>query len=97
MSIFAALESNIVELSFSEHDHITADTQVLMMNSSKAVTHLAFLSMGTTWKTMEKYPVRSILTCQWETLKYVGGIENVKTLMALRIYGSKWHVYGGIF
>ena len=50
MSIFEALESKIVHLSFEEHDQITADTQ--------AVTHLAFLSMGTAWKAAKTYPVQ---------------------------------------
>lgn len=67
-------------LDYKEHDKITADTQ--------AVTHLAFLSMGTAWKTAQTYP--------WENPKYVGGIDNVKTMIALRIYGSKWHVYAGL-
>ena len=80
MMIFNALESKIVHLSFEEHDQITADTQ--------AVTHLAFLSMGTAWKAAKTYP--------WENEHYVGGIENVKTLIPLRMYGSKWHVYAGI-
>ncbi|KAH9248939.1 hypothetical protein BASA81_013396 [Batrachochytrium salamandrivorans] len=41
--------------------------------------------MGTAWKTQSTFP--------WESAAYVGGIENVKVLMTLRIYGSKWHVY----
>ena len=49
MSIFDALESKIVHLKYKEHDQITADTQ--------AVTHLAFLSMGTAWKAAKTYPV----------------------------------------
>ena len=40
--ILACFESEIAHLSYKEHDRITADTQ--------AVTHMAFLSMGTTWK-----------------------------------------------
>ncbi|TPX38489.1 hypothetical protein SeMB42_g06712 [Synchytrium endobioticum] len=75
--VLAALESEFVYLSYLEHDKITADTQ--------AVTHLAFLSMGTAWKAMGAYP--------WEN---ASGIENVKILMALRIYGNKWHVYAGL-
>jgi prephenate dehydrogenase (NADP+) len=80
VNILKSLESKIVYLTAKEHDHITADTQ--------AVTHLAFLSMGTAWKTASFFP--------WETPQYVGGIENVKTLMSLRIYGNKWHVYAGL-
>jgi prephenate dehydrogenase (NADP+) len=70
----------MVHLSYKDHDKITADTQ--------AVTHLAFLSMGTAWKTRSTFP--------WENTRYLGGIDNVKVLMALRIYGSKWHVYAGL-
>lgn len=32
----------------------------------------------------------------WETPLYVGGIESIKILMALRIYSNKWHVYAGL-
>ncbi|CAG8479844.1 9684_t:CDS:10 [Paraglomus brasilianum] len=78
--ILSCLQSEIVELSYKEHDRITADTQ--------AVTHVAFLSMGTAWKTQMQFP--------WETPQYVGGIENVKINMTLRIYSNKWHVYAGI-
>ena len=38
-----------MELTHQEHDQITADTQ--------AVTHLAFMTMGSTWKTEKTYPV----------------------------------------
>ncbi|KAI8821652.1 uncharacterized protein EV422DRAFT_526472 [Fimicolochytrium jonesii] len=78
--ILEALNSKIVYLSYQEHDRITADTQV--------ATHLAFLSMGTAWKAAAVYP--------WENPSYVGGLENVKTLMMLRIYSNKWHVYAGL-
>ncbi len=44
--------------------------------------------MGTAWKAASNYP--------WLNPSYLGGIDNVKTLMALRIYGNKWHVYGGL-
>ncbi|KAI8918204.1 prephenate dehydrogenase [Powellomyces hirtus] len=78
--ILESLKSNIVYLSHLEHDRITADTQV--------ATHLAFLSMGTAWKASATYP--------WENPSYIGGVENVKTLMMLRMYSSKWHVYAGL-
>ncbi|RKO88827.1 6-phosphogluconate dehydrogenase, partial [Blyttiomyces helicus] len=78
--ILQSLESEMVFLSYSDHDRITADTQ--------AATHLAFLSMGTTWKVMSQFP--------WENPSYIGGIENVKTLMTLRIFSNKWHVYAGL-
>ncbi|RHZ55431.1 hypothetical protein Glove_415g14 [Diversispora epigaea] len=80
MRVLSCLESQVVQLSYQEHDRITADTQ--------AVTHVAFLSMGTAWKTQKQFP--------WETPQYVGGIENVKVHMALRIYSNKWHVYAGL-
>lgn len=76
----SSLGSYIVELSVEFHDKITADTQ--------AVTHIAFLSMGTAWKKNSHYP--------WLGDLYNGGIENVKVMTALRIYGSKWHVYAGL-
>nr|CAG8553682.1 4858_t:CDS:10 [Entrophospora candida] len=78
--VLSCLGSKMVELTYEEHDKITADTQ--------AVTHVAFLSMGTAWKTQRTFP--------WETPQHVGGIENVKVHMALRIYSNKWHVYAGI-
>lgn len=62
------------------HDRITADTQ--------AVTHAAFLSMGTAWHANNQFP--------WEVPRYVGGIENVKINITLRIYSNKWHVYAGL-
>lgn len=62
------------------HDRITADTQ--------AVTHAAFLSMGTAWQANNQFP--------WEQSRWVGGIENVKTNITLRIYSNKWHVYAGL-
>eukprot|EP01065_Artemidia_motanka_P025863 TRINITY_DN30810_c0_g1_i1.p1 TRINITY_DN30810_c0_g1~~TRINITY_DN30810_c0_g1_i1.p1 ORF type:complete len:482 (+),score=135.72 TRINITY_DN30810_c0_g1_i1:64-1446(+) len=68
------------EMTASEHDTITADTQVL--------THLGFEAMGTAWKAMESYP--------WETPAYVGGIDNIKVLSCLRIYASKPHVYSAL-
>jgi prephenate dehydrogenase (NADP+) len=88
MCIFKSLESTIVELTHEEHDKITAHTQ--------AVTHLAFLSMGTAWKAAKTFPVL-IYLIKWENNKYLGGIDNVKTLIALRIYGNKFHVYSGSF
>jgi prephenate dehydrogenase (NADP+) len=62
------------------HDRITADTQ--------AVTHAAFLSMGTAWYSNNQFP--------WEIARWVGGIENVKINITLRIYANKWHVYAGL-
>ncbi|RUS23183.1 hypothetical protein BC937DRAFT_91105 [Endogone sp. FLAS-F59071] len=77
--VLSCLESDIVYLPYKEHDRITADTQ--------AVTHAAFLSMGTAWKSDGRFP--------WENPHFVGGIENVKVNVALRIYSNKWHVYAG--
>lgn len=78
--ILSCLNSKIVYLSGEEHDRITADTQ--------AVTHAAFLSMGSAWMASNQFP--------WEMTRYVGGIENVKINIALRIYSNKWHVYAGL-
>jgi prephenate dehydrogenase (NADP+) len=69
-----------VYLTAKEHDRITADTQ--------AVTHAAFLSMGKAWHANSQFP--------WEGSRYVGGIENVKINLMLRIYAQKWHVYAGL-
>ena len=70
----------VARMTAEEHDTVTANTQVL--------THLAFESMGTAWKTMGAFP--------WEHSSYVGGIDNVKVLACLRIYSSKAHVYCGL-
>ena len=78
--IFKCFESKVVHLSAERHDIITADTQ--------AVTHAAFLSMGTAWMSNSQFP--------WEISRYVGGIENVKINITLRIYSNKWHVYAGL-
>jgi len=78
---FESVGTKIIELhSYQEHDKITADTQ--------AVTHVGFEAMGTAWKNMGSSP--------WENPTYVGGIDNVKVLMCLRIYGGKSHVYSGL-
>jgi len=78
--VLSCLESTHVYLTAKEHDRITADTQ--------AVTHAAFLSMGKAWHANKQFP--------WEGARYVGGIENVKINLTLRIYGQKWHVYAGL-
>lgn len=79
-SLVSCLNSKVVHLSAAEHDKITADTQ--------AVTHAAFLSMGCAWKEINQYP--------WETPRWVGGMENAKMNISLRIYANKWHVYAGL-
>ncbi|KAJ9609618.1 prephenate dehydrogenase (NADP(+)) [Cladophialophora chaetospira] len=78
--VLSCLNSKFVFLSGERHDRITADTQ--------AVTHAAFLSMGTAWAANNQFP--------WEINRYVGGIENVKINITLRIYANKWHVYAGL-
>lgn len=78
--LVSCLRSKIVELSAAEHDRITADTQ--------AVTHAAFLSMGVAWKMISQFP--------WETPRWVGGMENAKINISLRIFSNKWHVYAGL-
>ncbi|BGP56332.1 prephenate dehydrogenase (NADP(+)) [Rhodotorula sphaerocarpa] len=78
--LLAPLNSRYVDLSYDEHDEVTANTQ--------AVTHAAFLSMGTAWRCMGQFP--------WECGRYIGGIEVVKINIALRIYAAKWHVYAGL-
>ena len=78
--VLSCLGSKHVYLTAEEHDRITADTQ--------AVTHAAFLSMGSAWHANDQFP--------WEIGRYNGGIENVKCNIMLRIYSSKWHVYAGL-
>ncbi len=80
LRILSSFQSSVVPLTALNHDRITADTQ--------AVTHAAFLSMGTAWCANNQFP--------WEHPRYVGGIENVKTNLMLRIYSNKWHVYAGL-
>ncbi|KAJ5725549.1 uncharacterized protein N7483_006906 [Penicillium malachiteum] len=79
-SILSSFGSKHVYLTGEMHDRITADTQ--------AVTHAAFLSMGTAWQANQQFP--------WEMSRWVGGIENVKINITLRIYSNKWHVYAGL-
>lgn len=79
-TLMSCLQSKVVELTAEEHDKITADTQ--------AVTHAAFLSMGVAWHHSQLYP--------WKTSKWVGGIENAKINISLRIFSNKWHVYAGL-
>lgn len=78
--VVACLQSTVVQLLAAEHDKITADTQ--------AVTHAAFLLMGLAWRESNQYP--------WETPRWVGGMENAKINISLRIYSNKWHVYAGL-
>ncbi|KAJ6172541.1 hypothetical protein N7470_001608 [Penicillium chermesinum] len=78
--ILSSFGSKLVYLTGEMHDRITADTQ--------AVTHAAFLSMGTAWQANNQFP--------WEMSRWVGGIENVKINITLRIYSNKWHVYAGL-
>ncbi|KAF1953513.1 prephenate dehydrogenase [Byssothecium circinans] len=79
-SMLSCLGSKHVYLTREQHDRITADTQ--------AVTHAAFLSMGAAWMANNQFP--------WEYPRYIGGIENVKINITLRIYSNKWHVYAGL-
>jgi hypothetical protein len=44
--------------------------------------------MGAAWAANEQFP--------WEGPRYLGGIENVKINVMMRIYSNKWHVYAGL-
>lgn len=44
--------------------------------------------MGAAWAANKMFP--------WEAPRYIGGIENVKINVTLRIYSNKWHVYAGL-
>ncbi|ELU44258.1 prephenate dehydrogenase [Rhizoctonia solani AG-1 IA] len=79
-NILRPFRSHFVYLSYEDHDLVTANTQ--------AVTHAAFLSMGTAWHCSQSYP--------WEQGLYVRGIEIVKVNIMLRIYSNQWHVYAGL-
>ncbi|KAJ8076199.1 prephenate dehydrogenase (NADP(+)) [Marasmius tenuissimus] len=78
--VLRSFGSRYVYLSYEEHDRITANTQ--------AVTHAAFMSMGSAWASEKTYP--------WEKGLYVGGIETVKVNLTLRIFSNAWHVYAGL-
>jgi prephenate dehydrogenase (NADP+) len=79
--LFQSVGSDMVELAdYHEHDQIVADTQ--------AVTHVGFESMGTAWASSGFFP--------WEHASYLGGIDNVKILITLRIFSYKAHVYAGL-
>ncbi|KJE94049.1 prephenate dehydrogenase [Capsaspora owczarzaki ATCC 30864] len=80
LAVFRRLESNMVEMSAETHDRITANTQV--------ISHLGFQAMGTAWRSVGVYP--------WEQQRYLGGIDNVKILMCLRIFAAKPHIYSGL-
>jgi prephenate dehydrogenase (NADP+) len=81
LDLFTAIGSDIVEIDdYHEHDKIVADTQ--------AVTHVGFESMGTAWSHAGFFP--------WENASYLGGIDNVKILITLRIFSYKAHVYAGL-
>lgn len=45
-------------------------------------------SMGAAWAANKQFP--------WEIGRYLGGIENVKINITLRIYANAWHVYAGL-
>ncbi|KAG6865816.1 hypothetical protein C0991_011621 [Blastosporella zonata] len=79
-NILNCFRSRYVYLTYEEHDLVTANTQ--------AVTHAAFLSMGTAWSCSLSYP--------WEQGLYVGGIETAKVNLVHRIYSNAWHVYAGL-
>lgn len=44
--------------------------------------------MGAAWEANKQFP--------WEIGRYLGGIENVKINVTLRIYSNQWHVYAGL-
>jgi prephenate dehydrogenase (NADP+) len=44
--------------------------------------------MGAAWAANKQFP--------WEIPRYIGGIENVKINVMMRIYFNKWHVYAGL-
>lgn len=79
-NVLSCFGSTVVRLTAQQHDVIAADVQ--------AVTHMAFLSMGTAWRANDQYP--------WQTARLTGGLENAKINIAMRIYSNSWHVYAGL-
>lgn len=80
LDLLTLLEVDLVEMEdYHQHDKIVADTQ--------AVTHVGFESMGTACASSGFFP--------WENAAYIGGIDNVKILIMLRIFSYKAHVYAG--
>ena len=51
-----------------------------------AVAHS--ISMGTAWEANNEFP--------WDIGRYIGGLENIKINVTLRIFSNKWHVYAGL-
>jgi len=81
LEILQKVGSKMIEIpTYQDHDRITADTQ--------ATTQTGFLSMATAWKKRNFFP--------WENASYIGGIDNVKILLALRILANQAHIYSGI-
>lgn len=78
--ILKCFGSTMVRLTAKQHDIIAADVQ--------AVTHMAFLSMGSAWRANNQYP--------WQSARLTGGLENAKINIAMRIYSNSWHVYAGL-
>lgn len=56
LRLLSCFKSNIAQLTADEHDRITADTQ--------AVTHAAFLTMGSAWKANAQFPVSRTMSNQ---------------------------------
>ncbi|KAB8338876.1 hypothetical protein FH972_021820 [Carpinus fangiana] len=67
----------------STHVYLSAQEHDIITADTQAVTHAAFL----------RYPNNQF---PWEIGRYLGGIENVKINLTLRIYSNKWHVYAGL-
>lgn len=44
--------------------------------------------MGAAWEANKQFP--------WEIGRYLGGIDNVKINITLRIFANKWHIYAGL-
>jgi len=81
LDVLLLLETDLVEIAdYHQHDKIVADTQ--------AVTHVGFESMGTACAASGFFP--------WENAAYIGGIDNVKIMIMLRIFSYKAHVYAGL-
>jgi len=79
--LYRSTGATVEELdSYRTHDQMMADIQV--------ITHVGFESLGTAFMHRKVYP--------WEDKSQIQGIDNIKLLLALRIFSYKPHVYSGL-
>lgn len=86
LRVLSCFNSNIAQLTADEHDRITADTQ--------AVTHAAFLTMGSAWKANAQFPASKMNTiiyiCYTHLILYNSGYCLILWVV-LKMSRSMWH------